>query len=231
MVALVNYIYARNKKHNTLMGYFLNNAYFELAILVQTTTDIRNKLYNNFIHLRNIKGRQMKAVRELKSFLPEIYMQRKISRQDVHFIFGKIREILENKRNYQSTYPELNLFCNWCFHSELSASKTIFNALIRISKSITDALDKNMNEEEKVIRTKNFISVSANILNIPKLRVAMKSILESFYVDARITNEKAWWDACLQLLLQEVSDKPLKFPENIVSGEVKKEMHTTHFKS
>jgi hypothetical protein len=164
----------------------------------------------------------MKAVRELKSFLPEIYRQRKISRQDIHFIFGKIREILENKRNYQRTYPELNLFCNWCLHPELSASKTIFNALIRISKSITDALDKNMTEEEKVITTKNFISVSANILNIPKLRVGMKSVLESFYIDARITNEKAWWDACLQLLLQEVSEKPIKFPENIVSGEVKK---------
>jgi len=164
----------------------------------------------------------MKAIRELNHFLPELYREGKISRQDVHFIFGKIREILESNKKYQSIYPELNLFCNWCFHPKLSASKTIFSALIRISKSIAYALDKDMNEEDKVIRTKEFISVSANILNIPKLRLGMKSVLESFDIDARIVTEKAWWDSCMQLLLQEVSEKPLRFPEDVVSGELTK---------
>lgn len=162
----------------------------------------------------------MKAVRELNNFLPGIYKVGKISRQDVHFIVGKIREILEIKGVYKNKYPELNLFCNWCFHPELTGSETVFKALIRISKSIADCLNEGMSNEEKVKHTKTFISISANILDIPRLRVGLKSVLENFGIDAKIATEKIWWDSFVQLLVQEVSEKPLKFPDNVVSGAV-----------
>ena len=164
----------------------------------------------------------MKAVRELKMVLAGIYNSGNLTRQDVNFVISKVREILENKGAYKNAYPELNLFCNWCFHSKLSGSTTIYKALINISKSISNATAPEMSDEEKVNTTKDFISISANILNIPNLRIGLKTVLEDFGIDARVATEKVWWGRLLRLLLNEITEKPLQFPDNVVSGEITK---------
>lgn len=162
----------------------------------------------------------MKAVRELKRDLPNLYNSKKIEQKDVIFLFGKVREILENKKKYQTDFPELNLFCNWCFHSKLTSSRTIHSTLVKVSKSLSSAIHVGPDTDPRDM-TKAFIQIGSNILNIPKLRKGLLTVLEKEGIPPTIATSKEWWDACLQLLIFEISEKPLEFPENVLNGSSK----------
>lgn len=162
----------------------------------------------------------MKAARVLKRELENLYYRKKIEPRDVLFIFGKVREILEHRRKYKSQYPQLNLFCNWCFHTALKDSKTIYRYLLEVSIALSEASNTG-SEESARITTENFIKVGANILNIPKLRVGLKAVLSEQGIETTICDNREWWNAFVQLLLHEVSEKPLHFPDDVVMGDKK----------
>lgn len=163
----------------------------------------------------------MKAVRELKKELFNLYSRKQIEHRDIIFIFGKVREILEHRGNYKSAFPQLNLFCNWCFHTSLKSSKTIYRYLLDVSIAISKAATTSNNEEAKET-TNNLVAIGANILNIPQLRIGLKEVLTEQGIDATICNNREWWNACVQLLLYEISEKPLQFPEDVVTGQNQK---------
>ncbi len=159
----------------------------------------------------------MKSVRELKRELPLLYKRGKIELRDITYLFGKVREILENKGALKEKYPELNLVCNWCAHAKLSGSKTIYRALLDASKSLSEATNVSAGNNPGDM-TNAFVKVAGNVLNFPAVRQGLKAVLEQHSIDSTITNTKKWWDACLSLLLHEISEKPIEFPEKVLEG-------------
>ncbi len=162
----------------------------------------------------------MKAVRELNKEMPYLLKRGRLEQRDILFLFGKVREILENEGKYKSQFPQLNLFCNWCFHSKLSASKTIYNYLLKLSTSISKESQVKDGEDSRE-NTRRFISIGTNILNIPELRKGLTTVLKDHHIDTTISTNKKWWEACLQILLNEISEKPLEFPQNVINGSKK----------
>ena len=159
----------------------------------------------------------MKCARELKRELPLLYKRGKLELRDISYLFGKVREILEHKAIYKNNYPELNLFCNWCSHIRLSSSNTIYRALFEISKAASEATNVKIGNDAGDM-TNKFIDVCGNVLNIPRVRLGLKAVLEEQKIDSRIAVNKKWWDACLQLFLLEVSEKPIEFPQKVIDG-------------
>ena len=159
----------------------------------------------------------MKAVRELKRELPSLYKREQIEPRDIIFILGKVREILENKGEYKEEYPELNLFCNWCLHTGLSRSKTIYRALLNVSKAISSATNVPPDGNPQEL-TNVFLDTGSNVLNIPRFRLGLKHVLNEQGIDTIITDRKNWWDSFIKLLLHEISEKPLEFPADVIEG-------------
>lgn len=118
----------------------------------------------------------------------------------------ELRELLELK-NLQNKYPILNLYCNWCLHSGLSSSSTIY----RILEEITDIF---LSERDLC---SEFISHVNRILSMENLR---KEMLELFALqkipDFWISINENWY-GFRQRLLSNVVQKPIQFPPSIAS--------------
>lgn len=163
----------------------------------------------------------MKAVRVLKRELISLHNRGSIEQRDISYLFGKVREILENKGNYRESFPELNLFCNWCAHSKLSGSKTIYAALLNVSKLLSKVTSYREGDKDEG-HVGKFLEISSSILNIPNLRKGLKTVLEEEGLPSYIVTEKKWWDVTLLHLIHEISEKPLEFPDSVVKGINKK---------
>lgn len=160
---------------------------------------------------------KMKSVRMLNKELPIIYERGIIDNKDITYIFGKVREILENRKKYKSDYPELNFFCNWCAHSKLSSSNVIYNMLLKLSQSLSAAIDLRPGDDGAEL-TAAFVKLSSAILSIPKFRLGLQKVLEDQGINSKITRDDELWYNCMCMVLNEVSEKPIGFPDNILDG-------------
>ena len=159
----------------------------------------------------------MKCVRELKRILADLKRKGGISLDEVVSISIKIRQLLELKRQYQNDYPIVNLYCNWVVHTKLRHSNTIYKFLLEVSNSISSAIGLYNGEDPKEA-TRLFISKAGNILQIPDLRKGIKAIFLKEGIDTYLCDTKEWWEGFVTLLLKELSEKPLAFPDEVIKG-------------
>jgi len=159
----------------------------------------------------------MKCVRELKKIFIVLKDRREINLSEVVSIFLKIRQLLELEKKYQNDYPIVNLYCNWVVHTRLKHSNTIYNFLFEVSKSISNAMGLYNGEDPKEA-TNIFINKAGNVLQISDLRKGIKAIFLNEGIDTYICDNKEWWENFITLLLQEISGKPLAFPEEVING-------------
>jgi hypothetical protein len=158
----------------------------------------------------------MKCIRELKELINHISSKGRLERSDVNNVFVKIRQIMENEKKFQNEFPIVNLYCNWVVHTKLKDSKTIYRFLVSISKNVSSSFNI-INADDAKDATNHFILSAGNIVQIPALRQGIKSIFRDKKIDCFLVNKKECWDAFITLLLQEISDKPLEFPESLVN--------------
>ena len=116
------------------------------------------------------------------------------------------RKLMEIK-SYKSKYPHLKLYCDWCLHSELGHSDTIYEILERITGSFLQASGLN----------DRFIEEVNKILSMDNLRKQMLELfaLESIPDDWISINYN--WYGFRQRLLSNIVRVPIKFPESIDS--------------
>ncbi len=159
----------------------------------------------------------MKCVRELKRNLQELKRNGRITLVEVVSIVVKLRQLLELKRKYQNEFPIVNLYCNWVVHTELKRSNTIYKFLLEISKAISNAIHLSDGKGAKE-STEMFTSKAGNILQIPELRKGVREILVREGIDSYLCDNKVWWEGFVTLLLKELTEKPLAFPDEVING-------------
>jgi len=159
----------------------------------------------------------MKCVRELKRVLKSLKEKGGISLDDVVTIELRLRQLLDEKGKYKNDYPLVNLFCNWTVHTKLKHSNTIYKYLLSVSQLISNSIGLYSGEDPKEA-TNLFIQKSGNILQIPELRKSMIEIFQNEGIDTFLIGQKKWWDGFVILLLKELAEKPLQFPEEVIEG-------------
>ena len=159
----------------------------------------------------------MKCVRELKRSLADLKKKGGISLDEVVSISIKIRQLLELNKKYQNDYPIVNLYCNWVVHTKLKHSNTIYKILLEVSRLISNAIHVYDGEDPKEA-TRLFISKAGNILQLPEFRKGIKGIFLKEGIDTYLCDTKRWWEGFVTLLLKELSEKPLAFPDEVVKG-------------
>lgn len=132
-----------------------------------------------------------------------------ISQSEVVKIFSDVRQYLEKKRLKQE-FQHLNFFCNWMFHTELSGSSVCYNMLVKM----TDLFLKGIENDTRSC-TEEFVKNASCIFSIETLRIEFISVFKNCDLPLFLFNQKENWLGFLGYMLEELSDKPIKFPDNI----------------
>jgi hypothetical protein len=159
----------------------------------------------------------MKAVRELKRELIHIGKKANLVPGDIVNIMSKIRTILEEDGKLKSQSPLVNLFANWCLHGKITHSKVVYNCLYSISKNISRYLNGVENYP-------SIVHEAMNTLNIPEFRKQLIPIFHKHKLPDFIIHSQNWWEGFIQIMLHELSEKMVSFPDNVISGN-----DTNHF--
>jgi len=149
----------------------------------------------------------LKAVRDLKREIGNLKARSAVEPRDVVNIMSKVRTILENDGELRQDCSLVNLFANWCVHGKLTASKVGLKFLLATSRSFL-----NVEGTEKATKA---VHTGMNILDIPKFRQQLISVFSKYLIPDYLVKSKAWWDGFISMLLHEISEKPIQFPENM----------------
>ena len=122
-----------------------------------------------------------------------------------------LRELLEEK-SPQSTSPYINLYCDWCAHTQISRSTLAFEILLLLTKSIcqhniTPKSVENGDIHKRIIET----------IGILQLRQEIITVLHRYNLRATIIEDWVNWKNILGLILSDLQQKPLLFPNPIHS--------------
>lgn len=118
------------------------------------------------------------------------------------------RMVIE-KNNLQEKYKYLNLYCNWTVHTKLSSSITGY----RLLEEITDSFIENFN----YTGVKWVAPATVEILSLHNLHLDILNFSSAFKIDLLIfIDENFWWNFT-HLLLFNLLDRPIQFPENILN--------------
>lgn len=120
-----------------------------------------------------------------------------------------LRELLEEE-SLQSTFPYLNLYCDWCAHPEISRSTVAFEMLLSLTKSICQHNIAPSSVEDGDIH-KRIIDT----IGILQLRQEIIKVLHRYNLQAAIIENWVNWKNILGLILSDLQQKPLIFPSPI----------------
>lgn len=158
-----------------------------------------------------------KFVLSLSNTLNRISKEKTISRNEFVKVLLDIRQLIESGR-LESQFKLTNLFLNWCFHPQISKSKIAYIFLHDLSLECLSALKKHVTIEDDKDATRLFIEVTENILNFPKFRKELIELFDKYSLQTVLFKIKSNWDAFSKIVIEEIFEKPLTFPEKVLSA-------------
>ncbi|MCK5708511.1 MAG: hypothetical protein KAI43_12755 [Candidatus Aureabacteria bacterium] len=117
-----------------------------------------------------------------------------------------LRELLESN-NIKKSFRFINLYSDWCAHTEITRSHTAFDLLKKLTIGIGGELT-NPGSIENGDLHKRIIDISG----ILQLREEIKELLNRYNLPSVPIDNWDTWKGILGLLLQDLSNKPIKFP-------------------
>lgn len=120
-----------------------------------------------------------------------------------------LRELLEGE-DLKSAFPYLNLYCDWCAHTNISRSTVAFEMLLSLTKSICQHnIDPNSIDggdiHKRIIDT----------IGILQLRQEMIQVLHRFNLPSTPIENWAIWKGIFGLIISDIQQKPIMFPSPI----------------
>ena len=124
------------------------------------------------------------------------------------YILVEIRKLLE-RNNIKFKYSVLNFYCNWVLHSEIERIEPEFQIMLE--------------ELEKTIRSSNYDPmIPEKILNFELFQKDFQKFINDFSISYNVREK---WVAIRKLLINAISDFPLKIKQGAVE-----EFNFTHSK-
>jgi len=120
-----------------------------------------------------------------------------------------LRELLEEE-DLKSTYPYLNLYCDWCAHTNISRSTVAFNILLSLTKSICQH-----NIDPKTIDDGDIHKRIIDTIGILQLQREMTQVLQRFNLPSTPIENWTMWKDILGLIIYDIQQKPIMFPSRI----------------
>lgn len=143
--------------------------------------------------------------------------QSHVPRNDMLKILLDIRQLIESEK-LKGSYRLLNLFLNWCFHPNISESSVAYDFLFDLSNQCIGALRTTGSEQEDKKATRLFVEKTENILNIPLLRQELLGLFGQFSLPIFLFDIRSNWDALFKVIMEEICEKQLIFPEDVMSA-------------
>ncbi|MBI4833632.1 MAG: hypothetical protein HY811_02275 [Planctomycetes bacterium] len=136
--------------------------------------------------------------------IKRLLQQNGLSSSDLVNLMSKTRQLIE-KNNFKNKHQTLNLYCNWCLHIKLSESINGY----RILEGIADAFL----EHDKHGSNVNACDRICEIISLKELRHEFISLYKTFGINLSLFESKQIWRGFCGLLLKELIEKPIEFPD------------------
>ncbi len=149
-----------------------------------------------------------KNINRIKNILNNINRKNSINIDQMSSIMLQTRQIIEFEK-LKEEYKFLNLYCNWLLHTQLQDSKIIYYILEEANKVIFQNPNRNGNDTNCIIKQ------ISTLLSIENLKNDFIKIYKLKKLPIFLFDNQENWRKFISLLLLEISDKPLKFPEKI----------------
>lgn len=169
----------------------------------------------------------MHAANDLKNMMLEIERSGKFTHIHVSYIFGKLREILEANNKLKESCKILDLFCHWSVHTHIELSAIVYQTLERISLSLFDALSCTAAGS----RDSEFSRVISNSLNFGELRNEIRDVFLQHKIKTSLLTNQSFWNSFLLNTAYNIRDKPLRYSESALKGEIKARADKSQIKS
>ena len=155
-----------------------------------------------------------KEIKRLKNCIDSISFKQRLSQSDVVRMLSVIRQYLEKKK-IKGKYPQLNFFCNWVLHTELSDSSVCYRMLEKIGDAYLLALgDKKIHEDSSETPQK-FIDKVSDFFAINVLRKELILLFRILDLPLYLFGNQKNWQQFSNALIQELLEKPIKYPNYV----------------
>ena len=159
----------------------------------------------------------MKATRDLKELLKKIGAKGFFDKEEISSMMTHVRKILEINGKYKSQHPQINLMCNWMLHTKIQGSLVAARALLAVSKAVHASIKKGANSEEDAENTRLFSEAMKKALGLDDIRSGLRTIFEDLKIPTAILSDSDW-DGVQVCILEQITDVPLCFSEEIIDG-------------
>jgi hypothetical protein len=155
-----------------------------------------------------------KQLKSLKGIIEQFSVAGEASQSDIVKIIIDIRQILE-KEHLKEKYQQLNFFCNWVLHVELSGSSICYKMLEKMTDALLIGFEIDKISNSRLSPTEYFTNKAQNFLALDVLRKEFIDFFKIKGLPIYLFNDKKNWQGFANALIHELSEKPIKFPANI----------------
>lgn len=141
--------------------------------------------------------------------LNQVFSQNAYTLQNIVYAMHCARKLIE-VNNFATTYPTLNLYCNWCLHTSISQSNVAYRILLEINQAIANEIQPGATW------------INDAIIEGTKLHVLSEEIV-AFGSTLNIPNAAKFshlpdWKIFAFMLIKHLYDTPIELPGNIRPG-------------